>query len=98
MENKPQSKTGADTGPKDDIVVAEALLKKFLDKVNLCDNFRNWFWDQLLSYFEKFIDNSEDIQNLEKTLKDYESIQSLIEIITAVFDELSKKIDNKVNR
>ena len=52
----------------------------------------------MLDYFQKFIKNEEDLQELEKKLNDYENLTSLVTIITEVFDSLTLKVDGLVSK
>lgn len=47
---------------------------------------------------EKYITTQEDLQIIEQKLKDYDSLQSLMEIITSIYEELIEKIETKAKK
>ena len=49
----------------------------------------------MVSYYKKYIKTEDDLKNLDNRLNDYDSILSLIHIISNVFTEMTNKIDEK---
>ena len=49
----------------------------------------------MVTYYKKYIKTKADLKNLENKLNDYDSIMSLINIISNIFTELTNKIDEK---
>ncbi len=52
----------------------------------------------MLDYFQKFIKTDQDLQELEEKLNDYDNLTTLVKIISNVFESLTKKVDQLVNR
>jgi hypothetical protein len=65
--------------PAEDTTAIEEALKELLDK--------------MLDYFQKFIKNDKDLQDLEEKLNDYDNLTTLIKIINEVFTSLTEKVN-----
>ncbi|CAD8080520.1 unnamed protein product [Paramecium sonneborni] len=54
--------------------------------------------ERILVQLEKYIETKNDLNEIEKELKDYDNLQQLVNIIKVVFTNLILKIDKKVQK